>query len=507
MEKKDFEKLKMNYDLIFNIIEHYRNCKNINEFLKITSKIFFTKLNIPANFLFFNLYKISTESKYFSSKKNDKFELYTYEDLEGLFATTEQYKFLQKYLNIYEEIFVNTSFTEVEDIYFLQQNLIVFWFEEIGYIIIGLDIDNIKFFEIIDKFICHHLYNTLENALKSIKLIYEMEQMNNFLSENIDRIGEFELISRYILGAQNLDSLIKRTINFLKRKSFRFNDVIFYVNYNQTPILIYSTENDDFKMIKNFNIANIKQYLDEYKSDIFNLIFSNTNQENEDDLIIKVDYLYFITTDRFLNVLLFFDEFEKGHIEFLKEKLLFLINNFESSLKKFLYYEYIKELSEKDGLTGVYNHSYFQNKLKSLIESKKNNEIKDEITLLFFDMDDFKQINDKFGHIYGDTILKKVANILKSSLPENSILARYGGDEFVALVFNQSSELIEEIIKNKIFKDLNNLKDEEKNISISVSVGIGNITANIGNKDELLKQVDTAMYNAKRKGKNRFEYS
>jgi diguanylate cyclase (GGDEF)-like protein len=134
------------------------------------------------------------------------------------------------------------------------------------------------------------------------------------------------------------------------------------------------------------------------------------------------------------------------------------------------------ELTNKDYLTGVYNKRYFYE------EAKKHYERCDNIALCMIDLDNFKMINDTYGHIVGDYAIKEVANILKKNTKGKDIVARFGGDEFCVLLrdINEKDavklmESIQQNIKNKIFHLINT------KIQLSISVGV---TTDKGNSFE-----------------------
>lgn len=159
-----------------------------------------------------------------------------------------------------------------------------------------------------------------------------------------------------------------------------------------------------------------------------------------------------------------------------------------------------KRDAEQDSLTKVYNRLAF----KVLAENAIARNPIDSITVFgVLDVDDFKNVNDKEGHYYGDTVLIRVAEIMKKCFRQNDVVGRLGGDEFVFLLTNVSDV---EFIKKKfhiLFRELHTVDDVIKN-PIHVSLGIA-ISPWDGNEfDVLYKKADTALYNAKKSGKNKW---
>jgi diguanylate cyclase (GGDEF)-like protein len=164
----------------------------------------------------------------------------------------------------------------------------------------------------------------------------------------------------------------------------------------------------------------------------------------------------------------------------------------------------IKELSETDHLTGLYNRQTFDNKL----EARLSHAIKyyEYLTLVILDLDDFKNINDNYGHLVGDECLKMAAQYLtKVDLGKNDFVARYGGEEMVIVLVNKDIKQAADM-SQKICDDLNQLTFESDfgGITISASFGLAErVHNNIKNIEQLIKWADDALYQAKATGKNK----
>ena len=163
--------------------------------------------------------------------------------------------------------------------------------------------------------------------------------------------------------------------------------------------------------------------------------------------------------------------------------------------------ELTKEENVRDTLTKLYN--------RKKIEEEVNNFIKSEHThngvLILIDLDNFKNVNDMYGHLKGDELLIKFAHILHNHFRNTDIISRLGGDEFIIFINN---DVIEEALIKKI-KSLLEIVEEELNenfndINVSASIGIAYIGDNINTFEDAYKQADEAMYFVKNKGKNYF---
>ncbi len=167
----------------------------------------------------------------------------------------------------------------------------------------------------------------------------------------------------------------------------------------------------------------------------------------------------------------------------------------------------LKEMSEKDYLTNLYNRRYFMNSLKLLKNIHEREKIFN-ICFLMFDIDDFKKINDTYGHSVGDKVLMEVAKRMKKNVRKSDIIARYGGEEF--LIAALKTDLENGIkIAEKIRKSIEKMEisiNEGKKLKITISGGVNCINLVGKNDKEIEEAIDIAdenLYTAKQHGKNK----
>lgn len=156
-------------------------------------------------------------------------------------------------------------------------------------------------------------------------------------------------------------------------------------------------------------------------------------------------------------------------------------------------------LSLRDGLTGLFNHSYFYQQIE--LEFNRYVRYGSPFTLLLIDIDDFKRVNDTCGHREGDRILAEMGKTFLHLARDSDICARYGGEEFaVILPLTDSHEAGEIAERMRIELAKLQLSDDSK---VTVSIGVASCGKKILTFQELVEKADAALYRAKRKGKNR----
>ncbi|NCO51522.1 MAG: diguanylate cyclase [Deltaproteobacteria bacterium] len=164
--------------------------------------------------------------------------------------------------------------------------------------------------------------------------------------------------------------------------------------------------------------------------------------------------------------------------------------------------DYFEEMSIRDGLTKLFNHRHFYQRLEE--EFSRALRYNESLSLLFFDLDDFKRINDDYGHACGDEILKRIGRLIKTVARESDIPARYGGDEFTIILPNTTEQGALDLA-HRLSTTINQHPFEPLNGDcLSVSMGVSTFAdQNLPSSDRLLHLADEAMYEAKKQGRGR----
>ncbi len=158
-------------------------------------------------------------------------------------------------------------------------------------------------------------------------------------------------------------------------------------------------------------------------------------------------------------------------------------------------------LAERDSLTGLYNRHRFQEEMMRILVEVDRNDAHG--ALLFFDLDEFKYINDTYGHRAGDTVLIRIAGEVSSLIRRNEIFSRIGGDEF-AILTPRANEDETAKLAERIIRAIGQIpfRFEGQNLRLTTSLGIALYPLHGKNAEELIAHADTAMYQAKEAGKN-----
>jgi diguanylate cyclase (GGDEF)-like protein len=168
--------------------------------------------------------------------------------------------------------------------------------------------------------------------------------------------------------------------------------------------------------------------------------------------------------------------------------------------------EELERLANFDPLTGLYNRQAILGKLHELINRAKR--YKEDFSLSMLDIDHFKKVNDRYGHLSGDEVLEKIAALIRRNIRDTDIAGRYGGEEFIIILPQadlSSAMVVAERIRNIIANA--EMKDTDGNVfAITVSMGLSSWEAG-EDAHSLISRADEALYKAKENGRNRVEIS
>lgn len=328
------------------------------------------------------------------------------------------------------------------------------------------------------------------------QIMQNLNDKNIKLEQKINAFTNIVLISNHInqnLNNQNLLELINDSILGL---------------FGATYSTIYILSNNKL----NVSVTNIKD------SSVFFEKENLINANNFKTLIVNKDTSIFSTDKNIHSILGVPIEVRGKNIGYIllehtilnffsniHEKLLKTISNqIGISIDNNILYNKVKIASTIDPLMKIYNRrSFFE-----IVNAKIKSGLIDNFAIIMIDIDNFKLVNDNYGHLFGDAILRDTAKLFKNSTrDETDVLARYGGEELILFLsnFNDRDGLIEMIdqIRVEISQNTVTMNELSKNITISLGMYISEITLNINELEGFINKADQMLYKSKENGRNR----
>jgi diguanylate cyclase (GGDEF)-like protein len=195
-----------------------------------------------------------------------------------------------------------------------------------------------------------------------------------------------------------------------------------------------------------------------------------------------------------------FEPHEQRILDIFSDEVAMVLGNIHAQ-------EQIQKLADTDDLTGIWNKRYFRRLLPSEVERAKIYNL--PLSLLLFDVDDFKRINDTHGHPLGDVVLSELCGTVRETLRPPDVFARFGGDEFAVILPHTDlwgARSVSERMIQRV-RDLNLFTAEEGGrLRCSVSIGVATLLAPSTTADDLLARADERLYESKKNGKDRYSW-
>ncbi len=284
--------------------------------------------------------------------------------------------------------------------------------------------------------------------------------------------------------------------------------------FTNTEQIIFIRSSDEFLVIE----SDGRRYLKNLKDSLFGSAIKDNLALKKDNMKEEIKRPFISKDERDLNIVSFIFAPFHGNVEGgitvysnLKNRfkesdlsiLSIITDIMDTGLEKAALYEKEKKRALRDGLTGLYNHRFFQEFLSKQIEKSKRD--KSIFSLLLIDIDRFKKFNDTYGHLAGDQVLREISNVIIGSLRSSDIAARYGGEEIAVILIDTNEENAVRTAE-KIRMNIDNhsiiLNGQSEAINVTVSIGTATYKEGI-TKDELIMIADNALYKAKEEGRNK----
>ena len=166
----------------------------------------------------------------------------------------------------------------------------------------------------------------------------------------------------------------------------------------------------------------------------------------------------------------------------------------------------LRELANRDGLTGLYNHRYFHEQLsKDFLRAKRYHE---SLSCILLDIDYFKKFNDTYGHQTGDIVLSTLGQVIRDSIRDSDFAARYGGEEFALVLYHADRPTAVNVAERlRQMVEHCEVRDKDHVLHVTISLGVATFPhEQISNPKQIVECADKALYKAKENGRNRVEY-
>ncbi len=186
--------------------------------------------------------------------------------------------------------------------------------------------------------------------------------------------------------------------------------------------------------------------------------------------------------------------------------LAIVANQVSLQLSRIALYRQVEALAVTDALTGLYVRRHFLERAREELARSERHRL--PCTLVMTDLDHFKQMNDAYGHLVGDAILKDVAQLLQRNLREVDLIARFGGEEFIMLLVETKAEHAMPVAQRlRQLVEIHPIRAYDELVTQTISVGMASFPHDGRTIEALIEQADQALYAAKRAGRNRVVYA
>lgn len=323
----------------------------------------------------------------------------------------------------------------------------------------------------------------------------EMNIKNMKLEKSIDSLSNIIEVSKYIntfFSSDNLMSMINDMIIGILGVTY---STIFLIEDGKLKIKASNIEEEiNFTSDQLANINNGDEFLVNSELPIKRYEKHKINIHSIMGSPIKL-------RDKFIGYIVVEHNLYKFLNNEMKVFLRSIANQIAIAIENSLLYKELEKINQRDSLLDIYNRKYFF----EFLDKNVNKQSDKKFAIVMIDIDDFKNINDTYGHQFGDKILINTAKVVASGIDSKDIFARYGGEEFILYITDFTTE---DSVYNKIeiirrTLEKSNVSFEGKNKSVTASFGISFFPLNATDINELINKADDLLYKSKRSGKNR----
>lgn len=350
-----------------------------------------------------------------------------------------------------------------------------------------------------------------ENALIEQQHMQTQSRVQELQKENLHHISHLHKLTEYLREINkdvSFTGVLKNSSIILKEHLSPSYYSIYRVHYPESAINLVSEEGESqsgevagqIKFGEGF-IGKVAESRQAFMYPSVSQQRDDITQKNRGDIRVAYPLMFQM---KLLGVL--YLELPQGKYE--QEKLLLetLVTFISMAMNSAELMEQKQQEAITDGLTQLLNHANYEQRLKETYASARR--YQRPLSILLFDVDNFKHYNDTNGHQQGDIVLMDVARILKTNTRASDIVARYGGEEFVAILPEtnlKGAEVAAEKIRKAI--ESHSFPNGEKQPlgKVTISCGVSSLSEEITSPEQLVEMADQALYRAKEKGRNRVE--
>jgi len=356
-------------------------------------------------------------------------------------------------------------------------------------------------------------YDLLALAQQEIKSHYnklkysnkKLEETNLKLSNSIGEFYTLHQISNAISSILNIKELLRYVNDVIIGVMGVQYSTIAIFDEKKERLKVHTTNISDsdnlFDLSSNINSPLILETLESGKPIVNNFANSTSYSFTSGREINSLICMPLISKTRKLGIVLIEHKLNNAFGDDKKRLLDIICQQVSIAMENAGLYQKMHVIAITDWLTGVYNRVHFQQILP--IELSKAKENKYQLCVGIFDIDWFKKFNDTYGHLFGDKVIKAVAEAVSESLKSTELIARYGGEEFIILMpmttLDEAYERLE-FLRSKIENTV--VTDEQTTVSVTASFGVAGYPSTADTDNDLLKNADTALYEAKNAGRN-----
>lgn len=355
------------------------------------------------------------------------------------------------------------------------------------------------------------LYHTINNAMnhymesrRTAELRVEVEERYRQEKMNLLELDFLKNLQHMIGETENSETVLKNASMLLKNfLDFEYFGILL-LQKDEVNIQVYPTLKDSRKVLESITSAVLKKLPYFKKDQKLKVVLQGkleevcfTDDGDKSSIVLELS-----TANRVYG---YVGLFRKTPFD-VQEELIFgrFCSHIALTIEKVSLFSEIKMLSIHDGLTGVFNHAYAIKEVDSEIERAKRYNV--GFSLILLDVDNFKEVNDSYGHLAGDFVLKSMAGLIEKTLRAIDIVGRYGGEEFIIILPQTDLEnacIASERLRQAV--EATTFSYDENMIHITISLGVTTYRSG-KNTQSLVKIADDNLYKAKNGGKNRTWY-